>query len=206
MPLFPAHDAVFVHVPKTGGQAILASLGCSYATADLFGLAGAVELSHMSAAEIRAAAPAAYDGARLRFAFVRDPWDRAVSEFYYTAGAGAYMAAPAPDFPAFVEAIAALDPAAMPHGVGCHLRTQSSFLDAPGGPPLDFVGRYERFAADVSAVRERLGLPPAEVPLVNASRRPPVPYAAHYTPRLAGIVGRIYAVDVERLGYRFRPA
>lgn len=92
------------------------------------------------------------------------------------------------------------------YGVGCHLRTQSSFLDAPGGPPLDFVGRYERFAADVSAVRERLGLPPAEVPVVNASRRPPVPYAAHYTPRLAGIVGRLYAVDVERLGYRFRPA
>lgn len=198
MPLFRRLNAAFVHVPKTGGQTVERVLGCSYTPADLYGVDGDVELSHLTAAEMAAREPAFF-AAAFKFAFVRNPWDRVVSEYHYTGGRTAYLPRPAADFGEFVAALEAVRPAELTHVAASHVRPQVVYV---GGPPLDFLGRFETFATDLRRVCARLGVKVGRrLPRVNASVRGP--YQAYYTPETAAAVGRVYAADAETFGYRF---
>lgn len=198
MPLFRELNAAFVHVPKTGGQTVEHVLRCSYTPADLYGVDGDVELSHLTAAEMAAREPAFFASA-FKFAFVRNPWDRAVSEYHYTGGRAAYLPVAVLDFGAFVTALETVDTGSLTHAAASHVLPQVAYLAGAG---VDFVGRYERFAADLRHVCAHLGVTPdGRLPRVNASAHGP--YQEYYTAATAAAVGRIYAADVDTFGYRF---
>lgn len=204
MPIYPRLRAVQVHVPRTGGQTVEAVLGCSYAAADMYGVAGDVELSHLTAVELAAAAPAAW-AAYFRFAFVRDPWDRVVSMYHYCGGRPLWAGPRAAllGFPAYVRALVATDPGRVSHTAARHLLPQGAYLLGPDGAVLvDFVGRFECFERDLRAVCARVGFDPAAVPVVNASAH--APFHTYYTPdlvALVALVGRYDAAAVAAFGY-----
>lgn len=96
-----AHRTIFVHVPKTAGQSIeavfLDDLGLDWERRGGLLLrynadraAGPERLAHLFAREYvaRGHVTEAEFGRYLTFAVVRDPYDRAVSEFNFRAGAG----------------------------------------------------------------------------------------------------------------------
>jgi hypothetical protein len=80
------HDQklLFIHVPKTGGTTILTLLGLwkeerSPDLHTLFGDLGPLDLQHLTVAQARQFLTPAEFAAYFKFAFVRNPWDRAVS-------------------------------------------------------------------------------------------------------------------------------
>lgn len=66
-----AHNAIFVHIPKTAGTSILSALGVP-----------TVFDTHAPSRAYARAYPDFYAGA-YKFAFVRNPWDRFASSFYF---------------------------------------------------------------------------------------------------------------------------
>lgn len=82
MPIFHEHKAIFVHIPKTAGTTILRMFGYSevpnndmfYHMDDFF------EYDHASAQLIKSREPEIYNYC-YKFAIVRNPYDRLVSEY-----------------------------------------------------------------------------------------------------------------------------
>lgn len=84
------------------------------------------------------------------------------------------------------------------------MTTQGSFIDDVDGiaPRRRFVGRLERFEADIHALSERLGLATGEVPHeVRHDNGDRGSWIDHYTDESLEIVNRVFASDFERFGY-----
>jgi len=197
------HRCLFIHIPKTAGKSVLAGFGLPE-----FGRAYDGGLTHLEDPydHKRLAEYAGADWYRdfFKFAFVRNPWDRAVSAFFYLSAGGAnaqdkaffddHLAICGGSFAAFLEVL----PALIAHK---HFRPQSYWAKpAEGAAGLDFTGRYERFDEDYGQIARRLGLPPAPA-RVNASRRRD--YRRYYDAAGKKLIKTLYAEDIETFGYRF---
>lgn len=71
--------------------------------------------------------------------------------------------------------------------------------EGPGTILVDFVGRYETLQRDFDAACRAIGLPRLELTRVGATEHPP--YSECYDAEMEEIVGRHFAVDIERFGY-----
>ena len=174
------YRCVFVHVPKTAGISI------EHVFLDLMGLTcetraplllrhnddpakGPPRLAHLKATEYVSCgylSPEQFEG-YFKFSFVRNPWDRIISEYKYRGypirlDFKTYLFKHLPK-PGFTDTY-------------CHILPQYDFLfDERGTLLVDFVGRYESLQADFDTVCARLGISPRPLPHVNRSedvRRP----------------------------------
>ena len=85
---------------------------------------------------------------------------------------------------------------------GMHFLPQHSYVNTDESEMgMDFVGRFETLAEDVSFVARRLGVS-TRLPHLNASpsRRP---YQEYFDAESVDIVGKAYRKDVELFGYGF---
>ncbi|HEY5237362.1 MAG TPA: sulfotransferase family 2 domain-containing protein, partial [Rhizomicrobium sp.] len=139
-----------------------------------------------------------------KFSFVRNPWDRLVSAFFYLDAGGCnafdaafreeHLARYGGDFRAFV-----LDLERHIHSQ--HFRPQTHWLCDAGGAVLsDFVARYETIDADFAIIAARLDLPPS-LPKLNASSH--LPYREHYDRDTREAVARAYRQDIETFAYEY---
>lgn len=211
MPLCPDHNALFVHIPKTGGQSLSRVMTHADAPQVLETLGDDYNRHHLPAELMRARMPA-FDS-YFRFAVVRNPWDRLVSEYHYrvqhTGGHFPYLIPePVPTDPSFdwfVRRLESVDLSRLRHVEGCHLYPQSAYLySADHRLLVDLLCRFETYGADVRAALERAGcLSAGADPLsaLNTSRH--APYQAYYCRVTRELVGRRYKEDVERFGYKF---
>lgn len=175
----------FVHIPKTAGVAICQALGLP--------VNGHYQFQPQAGV--------------YQFAFVRNPWDRVASAYYYLKAGGrnkadaADGAAYLDGFNNFGEFAAALADNPQPFFQQQHFRPQLYWLR--GQPDkLDYLGRYERLAADWAAIQRALGLAPRRLPRVNQTPdKPPylVVYAHHKA--AADAIGAAYRDDCDALGY-----
>lgn len=197
------HRCLFIHIPKTAGKSVLAGFGLPEFGRDYDG-----GLPHLEDPydhkRLAGYADAGWYAGYFRFAFVRNPWDRAVSAFFYLSAGGAnaqdkaffddHLAIFGGSFTAFLKHL----PDLVEHK---HFRPQSHWAaPASGAPGLDFVGRFERFEEDYAVIAERLGLPPVPA-RVNASKRRD--YRRYYDAEGKKIIRTLYAEDIERFGYKF---
>lgn len=214
------HDqCVFVHVPKCAGQSIeqffLRRIGLDWERRaplllrpnDVPAL-GPPRLAHLKASEYvesRWMTQEQFDR-YFKFTIVRDPWDRTAS-FYRFLGFDRRCS-----FSQFVERHLA----AQMEKKAWFLCPQADYLfDASGRLLVDFVGRFERLAADFTEACARMGIAEAKLPHVNDSkkhsasglnrwlRRRVLPYREMYDTRSRDTVERLYASDVEAFGYVF---
>ncbi|MFZ9061676.1 MAG: sulfotransferase family 2 domain-containing protein [Steroidobacteraceae bacterium] len=130
----------------------------------------------------------------VKFAFVRNPWDRLVSWYAYLLKDTTHRRhrqVAAGSFEDFARAELRRDD-----------RSQWWMIANQAGElGLDFVGRFENLEQDVAEVCRRLGLPVAPLPRENVSTRRP--YQEYYSRELAVLVGVRWAREVEAFGYRF---
>jgi len=172
---------IFYHIPKTGGTAIRRVLGLDKGkTLHVQSIAQHIYWSrkdHLDPGE------KAYE-----FTFVRNPFDRAVSIWAFDRQHNNNK----DSFDEFVE----------------KLPLQKSELYLPQahwmrGIEVDFVGRFERLATDVSAVSYALGMARyVVVPVYNASRHRP--WREYYENEVtADGVREYYNEDFRRFGYSF---
>ena len=188
-----AHRAIFIHIPKTGGSSVARAL---------FG-----DSRHVPYFEYERINPRKFRRF-FKFSFVRNPWDRLVSTYFFLKNGGvneldrrfaAEKLAGYDNFSAFVEGW--LSEQNIRSWV--HFMPQHYFIcDAKRRVRMDFVGRTETIAADFRTVCERLGVA-AQLKWTN--RGDHRPYGDYYTEALRERVAAVYAEDIAIFGYQYDP-
>jgi chondroitin 4-sulfotransferase 11 len=178
-------DCIFIHIEKTGGTSIEKALG----------------LAPQQHYLIREIPPQEKEG-KFKFAFVRNPWDKVVSQYHFRIFASQTMnKAVHPDFNDWV--------------VGAYSYKSKRWIDYPimfepckywiteedGSIGVDFIGRFERLTEDWKVVQRNIG-GVAELTHQNKSGRVK-DYRTYYNDRTAEIISHHFKDDIEMFGYKF---
>ncbi len=205
MPVDHARRLLFIHIPKTGGTSILTLLGLwknerSPCLQTLFGDFGSLDLQHLTVSQATQFLTPEEMTGYFKFAFVRNPWDRAVSASFWRQR---FKEEGVRDLRDFVDWAERVNRAGVVNRSTVHALPQSAFLISSNGTvAVDRIGRFESFPEDARSILcPFFAIPPA-LPhkLKNPERRH---YRDHYSGDLAARVGRLYAGDAARFGYRF---
>jgi len=198
------HQCIFTHVPKTAGKSVRYLFGLPEFERDYKPDGRNIEYAggHRSLFEL---VNEEYFFRYFKFAFVRNPFDRIVSAYFYLDNGGCnefdrrfraeYLAPYKGNFATFVEDLSKLLTAA-------HFQPQVVWLcDSRRKLLPDFIGRYESFERDMSVVGKRLGLSFDKVPFLNASKHKF--YRSYYDDATSRRVAQAYGEDLELFCYRF---
>ena len=155
-------------------------------------------LQHLLARQIKEEVGAEVFDSYFKFTFVRNPWDKVVSQYAFMAQRpdlreliGMTEDTPFADYLNRIER--------QPH---VQWQPQVDFLrDHQGRFMVDFVGRFEALERDAQVVFERLGLPCRRLPHKNASRRRN--YAEYFGETTSNWIRRFYAEDIAAFDYEF---
>ena len=136
------------------------------------------------------------------FTFVRNPWDRAISDYFWLmrdqnikGRFSDYLHARGP----FEEVLNNQD---IPQYRGDHLRPQTDYFTRTGERAIDFVGRFENFSSDIAHVLEQLRIDRSFETRVNkASKRKH--YSRYFSDNMIADVASKYQEDIAELGYSF---
>lgn len=205
-------DVLFVWIPKTAGSSIydiLAQNGClklqSIEEVRGFGNRGFVTFGHMSIPDLLAKAliEEKYAHNAFKFCFVRNPWERLVSLFFYLKKSR-YLVQPNDSFADFCLRIQREDiaPVGLYNSKGlsqCNPQTDWIF-DKNGTIFVDYIGRYENLDADVEEICRIIGVK-GSLPHINKSSHGD--YKLYYDDKTKKIVEQVYEKDIELLKYRF---
>ena len=183
-------QCIFIHIPKAAGTSVARTL---------FGK-GSRHVPYFEYEKINRRKFNRY----FKFTFVRNPWDRLVSSYFFLKNGGINDAdakwakenfADFPDFGSFVrgwvneENILSWQ----------HFMPQHYFVcNSDGKIMVDFVGKMENMQKDFSYVAMKLGCK-KELEKVNVGERKS--YASYYNNETREIVRRVYAKDIDLFGY-----
>lgn len=190
---FDRYECIFIHIPKTGGISVSKSLFPHL-------------IGHHTVQEYKKAYGKKLFEKYFKFTFVRNPWDRLVSAFWFLkAGgvnrrdkewAGEHLAS-YNNFDRFVKSW--LNSKSIYSHI--HFVPQYEFIcNKKSRLEVDFVGYFENFEQDFQFVREKLGIC-TDLSRLNASRR--THYKNYYDIETIEIVADVYQKDIEIFGYDF---
>ena len=202
-------ECIFVHIPKCAGTSIESLLWPGERGPDqLWG--GFIDpfhnrfqtggLQHLHAEQIRTVVGTVTFNSFFKFAVVRNPFDRAVSQFVYLErrpDLRTYLGlSEGASFDEYLELVNGV--------IHVQWEPQHAFLtDRKTGELLvDQVIRFERLVPEMSQVLEVLGVKCKSFPHLNAGVRGH--YREWYTKRRRKAVEDFYAKDLEFLNYEFR--
>lgn len=210
---------LYVHIAKTGGTSVRASLMslrwrdpyyfAQWICSRLSGLTGhriASKLPrHSKIVCAQEMLPQEFFKSLYKFAFVRNPWDLQVSSYHHLKRERPFLLEGRESFEAFTRW--KLDPA-RPYQY--HLDTAITpmtdyLVDLHGNLLTDYIGRYERLHDDWAHICKHLGIPHRPLPHERKATDRRKDYRSYYSDDLAQLVGDYFKRDVELLGYRFDP-
>lgn len=187
---------IFIHVPKVAGTSI---------SWELIGKEGGRK--HLPWHVYKTANPVFFDIA-FKFAFVRNPWDRALSAYRYLCRGGngssdLSLSRKVSQYESFSDFVV--------EGLGQgvyrnHLLflPQSEFVvDEEGGVAVDFLGRYENLDSDVRDLFSKLGSKKSGIGKKNHGMMKEDYRAFYEKSEAINIVGELYKQDVNVFGYSF---
>lgn len=204
------YNCIYVHIPKTGGTSIEEIIwpGMENRTvAELW--MGFVDpyhnkyqtggLQHLLASQIRQEVGDRVFNECYRFTVVRNPWDKAVSQYAYMKqrkDLRDFIGMQEDDsFKTYLSLIRKRE----------HVQWTPQykfFLDDNGDQLVDFIGRFESFDDDVFTILGNLDIRVPAIPHINKStaRRH---FREHYDDESADMVRELYRQDIELLGYQW---
>ena len=180
-------DFIFIHINKTAGSSIEKALGLHF--------------EHKTALEKRAELGQNHWESRFSFAFVRNPWDRAVSQYYYrkrTNKTG--LTAGGIGFLEWLQRVYGDQDPKYYNNPRMFMPQWKWISDEEGKPIIDFIGRFETLAADIEVVCRRLGRE-ATLPHLKRSKRGN--YREYYDEAGRKLVERRFKLDIEHFGYEY---
>ncbi|NOH29032.1 sulfotransferase family 2 domain-containing protein [Vibrio mediterranei] len=129
-----------------------------------------------------------------KFAFVRNPWDIAVSEYFYIKRKKVHpihkVVNQMPDFEYYLK-----------WKVENYNRDQSEWVcDENDNLLVDFLGRFENYENDARKILKKFGYK-SEVPKENVTKKKG--YQSYYTDKMAEIVSEMNKRDITNFGYEF---
>lgn len=201
------HRFIFAAIPKTGTHSVRHALRAHLGPDDMEQARLFVEKTfpipelarighgHISLAEVRPFLGEEAFGGYLKFAFVRNPFDRFISYCAFaTSREGAFDRDPKRVMRHFL-----FTAPPMQHII---FRPQHLFIAGPDGALLaDVVGKVEEMQASYDAVAARIGI--ATTPLDHANRSRRGAYRDYYDQETIDGVAKIYARDLDLFGYDY---
>ena len=201
------HKFIFTAIPKTGTHSVRRALREHLAEGDHeqvglfvqkrlpFAPLAALEHGHISLTQVRPFLNADWFATALKFAFVRNPFDRFVSYCAFTTRDDeAFLRRPQEVMRYFLFKERPLD----------HLlfQPQHTFVTDDDGRLLaDVIGRVEDMQSSYDGVCQRLGVPGAVLDKVNSSKHGT--FRDYYDPELVEGVTDLYRRDLDLFGYSF---
>lgn len=177
----------FIHINKTGGSSIEKALGLPF--------------GHQTAAMRVARLGAEEWNRRYSFTFVRNPWDRLVSQYHYRKSRGRLGSDV--DFRSWVRATL-LECDEDLRGWSVMFLSQVDRISSPNGDVLvDDIFRFENLEEDFGRLCRRIGL---DAVLPHRKPSSHLHFSEYYDDETADIVAQVFQRDFELLGYSLRPA
>lgn len=205
---------IFIHIPKCAGSSIkdhlFPNMNLHWREPNyevLFGWCPKrkIHLQHATSKQLLEEGLISEEDWRnyFKFTFVRNPWDRAYSDYLWIindskvkGSFGQYMKATGP----FKEIFTNRDNESYR---GDHKIPQTDFFDFEGDYALDFVGRFETLEQDMELINNQLNISSefAEHKKKNTFRKPH--YSHFYGKTERKLVESFYKQDIARLEYSF---
>ena len=207
------HKFIFVHIPKCGGTSVEHSLLTAHGIPEdrvinwnltdeekqdfrLYYKYGGTDVQHKKIEQYNTD----YEKKYFTFTFVRNPWERFLSEYFYIKkhnGCGCEDFDKS--FPTFKHFV-------MNKGINCcwysHDFPQIDFvLNVNHGKLTNFVGRCEDMQYDFNYICGKVGLSNLKLPHRLATKH--THYSEYYDDETKQIVAEKYAKDIEYFGYEF---
>lgn len=189
-------NVLFIHIPKTGGTTVWNTLGIVKTRNAQRGdftpvKTGWVSFGHGTLKDmlgLELVSPQFLESA-YKFAFVRNPYDRAVSHWAFCCQTKKWGMDKNTTFLEYTEGVM--------QKISNH-RPQSKLIEGP--PRLDKLCKFETFEDDLKQVALEIGIVEGiSIPHLNASERPH--YSKVYCTATKQNVEDFYAQDFEQLGY-----
>ena len=188
---------VFIHIPRTAGTTIetLIEDESSICKRNQFGKFSA-PLNHLTLSQLVEGdfIPEKDMISYFKFTFVRNPWDRMISECFCPYIQNIF------DKCKDIEERIEIGCSHANSGYGGHFLSQIAFIDNIRFKP-DFIGRYEKLLTDFKIVLEKIEQPDITFKVKKDTPRPY--YRNYYTQRTKKMVQNTYGEDIERFKYSF---
>lgn len=201
------YKCIFVHIPKCGGTSIEDVIWPGPRTVqDLW--KGQVDdvnkyqtggMQHLFARHIRQEVGDEIFNSYFKFAIVRNPWDKVVSQFVRTKYRRRDLrkklgVRKSVDLATYLKAIRRV--------TNVQWDAQHKFLeDDKGELIVDYVGRFEQLEKEFSHISGVIGLPPLSLPHMKKSERSH--YRDYFDAESRAAAADIYRRDIEKFGYEF---
>ena len=187
------HKFIFIHIPKCGGN----SIGSSHYTGFGHNLRQK-NFKYFKDTERK-------HTAQFTFTFVRNPWDRLVSSYFYLKNGG-NCKEDKTDFENFFIHYSSFEDMLLNWNDifynQIHFKPQWEWIcDDDENIIVDYVGRVENFQEDFNIVCDKIGIPRQQLPHKNKSKHKY--YTEYYDDETKQIVAEKYAKDIEYFGYEF---
>ena len=186
---------IFIHVPKAGGNSIKEALGIPKFPGDHS------RISHEKYNDFLH---------YFKFAFVRNPYARAVSAYFFLKEGGmvkpngvrvderpAKRVAKYKDFCDFIKNDRHFSSMV-------HFKAQTIPLQSEPSKKIDnidFIGKCENMQNDFNTICDKIGIPHQQLPHKNKSKHGH--YAQYYDDETREIITEKFAIDIENFGYKF---
>ncbi|SFU61865.1 Sulfotransferase family protein [Pustulibacterium marinum] len=211
------HKCIFIHIPKCAGSSIFnyfidrKTHDVSWKKPNYEVLYGwcpkrKIHLQHATAKQLieTELISEAHWKEYFKFTFVRNPWDRAYSDYLWiqkdTGAKGSFK-----DFilkqKGFKKVL--MDNSEMSYR-GDHTILQTDFFDNEGLCQMDFVGRFENLQTDFSRVINELDLEASFSQHEKRNVQRKMHYSEFYTGSKKRLVEEAYKEDITLLGYHFK--
>jgi len=207
------HKCIFIHIPKTAGMSINSFFHPEvnfYQDVPnyeiLFGWCPKRQLhmQHATAKQLLETELITEEqwNDYYKFTFVRNPWDRAYSDYKWIQGfSGIYGG-----FKDFINKAGDFDQIlnnkSSMNYLGDHLQLQTDFFDFEGFYKPDFIGRFENFPKDILKILKDLEIKKSFDIFINTSKREK-DYSLFYTNTFMHLISKKYYLDIELLNYQF---
>ncbi len=188
-------NAVFIHIPKTAGIYIQEALGLdlyrfSHRT-KRFTNEGRVTFGHQSYTRLlkKGIVSKEFDRSAFKFAICRNPYERAVSHYFYAKRKHPEIIPAEEDFLTFTERLPE-------RRRSIKFRQQATWIK---DIDLSFIGRLETLNKDLNMIAEQLDINIKQTPRRNVMEYDP--YHTYYCETSKENIKKFYDIDFKTFGY-----
>ena len=175
---------VTIDIPKTATTSINAVMGMFIHENDIsVSMSQKIGMRHATYEKCIAKFPSSKN--YFSFVFVRNPWDRMLSFWFFEKGVTRIKIDEDMPFKEFLSRYNHLD--------------QYSYIEGFGNN--SFIGRFENLQHDFDIICEKIGIPAQRLPHVNKTKH--THYTEYYDDETREIVAERHARDIEYFGYKF---